>query len=124
MPTHMKFLVRKDSLTEGSAKAAKAYKAKVASLTSEKADLQARIQSSTEDVGKLKSDLRHTSTAKARAEDKEKKAQEGLRVAEGETGYYLSKRRDSLNTKIKLNRMKKSRNHKHMTSHIREKPIK
>ena len=33
---------------------------------------------------KHKSDLRHASIAKARAEDKEKKAQEGLRVAEDE----------------------------------------
>ena len=33
---------------------------------------------------KYKSDLRHASTAKARAEDKEKKTLEGLRVAEGE----------------------------------------
>ena len=33
---------------------------------------------------KHKSDLRHTSTAKARAEDKEKKARESLRVAKGE----------------------------------------
>ena len=95
----MNYLVRKASLTEGSAKAVKAYKAKVASLTSEKVYLGAQIQSSTEDVRKLKSDLRHTSTAKARAEDKEKKAREGLRGTEGETGYYLSKRRDSLNTK-------------------------
>ena len=99
MATHKKCLARKASLTEGSAKAVKAYKVKVGSLTSEKADLRARIQSLTKDIGKLKSDMRHTSTAKARAEDKEKKAREGFRVAEGKTGYYLSKRRDSLNTK-------------------------
>ena len=69
----MKSLARRTSLTEGSAKATKAYKAEVASLTSERADLRVRIQSLTEDVVKHKSDLRHTSTAKARAEDKERR---------------------------------------------------
>ena len=52
----------------------KAYKAKVASLTSEKADLRARMQRLAEDAVKYESDLKHTTTAKARAEDKEKKA--------------------------------------------------
>ena len=33
---------------------------------------------------KLKSDLRHTMTARARAEGREEKARDGLRVAEGE----------------------------------------
>ena len=68
----------------GHAKAAKAYKVKVASLTSERSNLRTRVQSLTEEAVKLKSDLRHTSTAKARAKDKETKAREGLRVAEGE----------------------------------------
>ena len=71
-------------MNEGSAKAVKAYKDKVNSLTSERADLRARIQSLTEDVVKHKSDLRHASTTKERVEDKEKKAREGLRFAEGE----------------------------------------
>ena len=64
----------------------RAYKAKIASLTSERAELQARIQSLTEDVAGYKSDLKHTSTTKARAEDREKKAIEGLRVVEDELG--------------------------------------
>ena len=72
------------SLNEGAARAVKAYKDKVTSLASERADPLARIQSLIEDVVKHKSDLRHASTAKARAEDKEKKAREGLRVIEGE----------------------------------------
>ena len=59
--------------TESSAKAARAYKAKVASLTSEKAELGAQIQSLTDDVLGYKSDLKCTSTAKARVEDREKK---------------------------------------------------
>ena len=71
-------------MNEGSSRAAKAYKDKVTSLTSERADLRARIQSLTEDVVKHKSGLRHASTAKVRVEDKEKKAREGLKVAKGE----------------------------------------
>ena len=39
--TYTKGLARKASFTEGSARAAKSYKAKVASLTSERAGLQA-----------------------------------------------------------------------------------
>ena len=74
MATYTKSLARRASSTESSAKAAKAYKAKVASLTSEKAKLQARIQSLTEDVVKHKSDLKQTLTTKARAKDREKKA--------------------------------------------------
>ena len=63
MATHMKSLSRRAILTEGSFRAAKAYKAKVTSLTSKKVDLQARLQSLTEDVVKHRSDLRYTSTA-------------------------------------------------------------
>ena len=84
MDTYIKSMARRASLTESPTKAAKAYKPKVASLTSEKAELRARIQSLTEDVVKHKSDLKHTLTAKARAEDKENKAREGLRVAKDE----------------------------------------
>ena len=101
----MKSLARRASLTEGSIKATKAYKAKVASLTSEKADLQARIQSLSEDVVKHKSDLRHTLTAKARAKDKEKKAREGLRVVKGELRVVreeLQAARDELRIKATM----------------------
>ena len=38
----------------------------------------------TEEAVKLKSDLRHTSMARALAEGKEEKARDSLRVAEGE----------------------------------------
>ena len=71
-------------MNEGYAKVARAYKAKVASLTSEQAELRARMQSMTEEAVKLKSDLRHTLMTRARAEGKEEKAREGLRVVEGE----------------------------------------
>ena len=42
------------------------------------------MQNMTEEVVKLKSDLRHTTMARARAEGREEKARNGLRVAEGE----------------------------------------
>ena len=80
----MKSLARRASLTEGSARAVKFYKAKVSSLTSEKADLRAHIKDLTEELVKHKSDLKHTLVARARAEDKEKKARKDLRVAEDE----------------------------------------
>ena len=72
------------SSAESSVKAAKTYKAKVASLISEKAELRARIQGLIEDVVTHKSDLKHTSIAKVRAKDQEKKAIEGLRVVQDE----------------------------------------
>ena len=80
----MKGLARRVSLNEGSAKAAKSYKAKVASLTSEKAGLRARIRDLTEELVKHRSDLKHASTARAWAEDKEKKAWNDLMVAKDE----------------------------------------
>ena len=73
MATYMKSLVRRASFAEGFARAAKVYEAKVASLTSKKADLRARMQRLVEDAVKYESDLKHTTTAKVRAEDKEKR---------------------------------------------------
>ena len=46
--------------------------------------LRDRMQNMTEEAVKLKSDLRHTTMAQARAKDMEERAQGGLRVAEGE----------------------------------------
>ena len=80
----MKSLARRASFAEGSARAVKVYKAKVASLTSEKANLRARMQRLVEDVMKYEFDLKHTTIAKARAEDKEKKARGKLWVVEDE----------------------------------------
>ena len=80
----MKGLARRASLTEGSTKAAKSYKAKVASLTSERANLQARIRELTEEIMKHRSDLKHSFVARARAEDKEKDARRDAKVAEDE----------------------------------------
>ena len=80
----MKSLARRACLTEGSARAVKFYKAKVTFLTSEKAGLRAQIKDLTEELVKHKSNLKHTSMVRARAEDKEKKARKDLRVAEDE----------------------------------------
>ena len=84
MATYMKSLARRASLVEGSIKAVKASKSKVTSLTSENVDLRARVQRLVEDVVKYESDLKHTTTAKAGAENKEKKARGELRVVEDE----------------------------------------
>ena len=91
---HLKSLAKRARLNEGRVKVARAYKAKVASLTSEQAELRARMQNMTEEAVKLKFDLRHTSTARGRAEGREEKAREGLRVAESE----LREVRDGLHT--------------------------
>ena len=84
MPTYVKGLARRASLTECSARAAKSYKAKVASLTSERAGLQAQIREQTEELMKHRSDLKHASEVRARAEDKEKEARKDTKVAEDE----------------------------------------
>ena len=84
MATHLKSLEKRARLKEGHVKAARAYKARVASLTSEQDELRARMQNMMEEVVKLKFDLRHTSMALAQAEGREEKARDGLRVAEGE----------------------------------------
>ena len=82
--THLKSLAKRASLNEGRAKAARAYKAKVASLTFKRAELRARIKSMMEAAVKLKYYLRHTLKERAGAEGREEKAREGLRVTEGE----------------------------------------
>ena len=70
------------NLTEGSSRAAKSYKAKVASLTSKRAGLVAQIRELTEELVKHRYDLKHTSVARAWAEDKEKEARKDAKVAE------------------------------------------
>ena len=84
MATYAEGLARRASLTEGSSKAAKSYKAKVASLTSERASLQAQIRELTEEPLKHRFDLKHALAARARAEDKEKEAQKDANIAEDE----------------------------------------
>ena len=65
----MKILAKRACFSEGFARAVKAYKAEVASLTSERADLRVQVRNLTEDVVKYKSNLKHTSTTKSRAEE-------------------------------------------------------
>ena len=60
MATHLKSLEKRARLNEGHVKAAKAYKARVPALTSERAEL-------IEEAVKLRSDLRHTTMTKVRA---------------------------------------------------------
>ena len=84
MATYAKGLARKASLTESSSRAAKSYKAKVSSLTSERADLRAQIRDLTEELVKHMSDLKHASVERARAEDKEKEARNDVKVVEDE----------------------------------------
>ena len=94
MATHLKSLEKRASLNEDHVKAVRAYKARVASLSSERAELRARKQKKMEEVVKLMSDLRHTAMARARAEGREEKARDGLRVAKGK----LREVRDGLQT--------------------------
>ena len=82
MATHLKSLAKKANLNEDYAKAARVYKARVASLTSERAKLRDRVQSMNEEAVKLKSDLRDTLSARNRAEGREDEARNNLRVAE------------------------------------------
>ena len=63
--TYVNSLAKRACFSKGSVRAMQAYKAEVASLTSERAELLAQVQCLTEDVVKHKFDLKHTSTAKS-----------------------------------------------------------
>ena len=82
--THLKGLANKAKLNEKHVKIARIYKAKVASLTSERVRLQERAQHMTEEIERLKSDLKHTSSARALAERREDEVRSSLTTAEGE----------------------------------------
>ena len=56
----------------------------MASVTSERAELRDRVQRMIEDAVKLKSDLKHTTLAHTRVEDREDEARNSLRAIEGE----------------------------------------
>ena len=84
MATHLKSLAKKAKLDEGRAKAARVYKARVASLTSERTELRDQVQRMAEEAVKLKSDLKHTTSARSQSEDREDEAQNSLRAAKGE----------------------------------------
>ena len=82
--THLKSLPKKAKLDEGHAKAARVYKVRVASLTFERTELRDRVQRMTKEVVKLKYDLKHTTSARARSEGREDEARNNLRAAKGE----------------------------------------
>ena len=82
--THLKGLVEKAKLNEKHVRIARIYKEKVASLASERDELLERTQHMTEEAERLKSDLRHTTSARARAESKEDEVRSSLTTTEGE----------------------------------------
>ena len=82
--THLKGLAKKAKLNERHVKTTRVYKARVASLTSERTELQERVQRMTEEAERLKYDLKHTMSARARAESREDEARNCLTVVEGE----------------------------------------
>ena len=84
LATHLKGLAEKAKLNEKHVKIARIYKAKAASLTSERTELQERTQLMNEEVERFKSDLKHTSSARARAEGREDEVWSSLTAAEGE----------------------------------------
>ena len=90
MATHLKSLAKKANLNEGHVKAARVYKARVASLISERAKLGDQVQSMTEEAVRLKSDLRHTLSARARADGREDEARNSLRAVEVERSGWTA----------------------------------
>ena len=58
--THLKGLAEKAKLNEKHVRITRIYKAKVATLTSERTELQGRAQHVSEEMERLKSDLKHT----------------------------------------------------------------
>ena len=82
--THLKGLAKKAKLNERHVKAARVYKARVASLSSERTELQNRVQRMSEEAKRLKYDLKHTMSARALAEGREDEVRNNLTVDEGE----------------------------------------
>ena len=82
--THLKGLAEKAKLNEKHVKIAWVYKARMASLSSERTRLQERAQRMTEEVERLKYDLKHTTSARVRAESREDEVRSSLTAAEGE----------------------------------------
>ena len=69
--THLKGLAEKAKLNGRHVRATRVYKARVASLTTERTELQERVQHLTKEVERLKYDLKHTTSARAGAESRE-----------------------------------------------------
>ena len=77
-------MAQKAKINERHVKAARVYKARVASFTSERTELQERVQRMTEEAERLKSDLKHTMSALARAESREDEVRNSLTAVEVE----------------------------------------
>ena len=82
--THLKGLAKKAKLNERHVKAARVYKARVASLTSERTELQERVQRMTEEVERIKYDSKHTMSARDQVEMREDEVRNSLTAVEGE----------------------------------------
>ena len=82
--THLKGLAEKAKLNERHVKVARVYKARVASLISERTELQEPVQRMIEEAERLKFDLKHTISACARAEGREDEVRNNLSAVEGE----------------------------------------
>ena len=82
--THLKGLAEKAKVNEKHIRIARVYKARAASLTYERIELQEQAQCMTEEVERLKSDLKHTISARARAESREDEVRNSLTAVEGE----------------------------------------
>ena len=82
--THLKGLADKAKLNEKHVKIARIYKAKAGSLASERTELQQRAHRVTEEVERLKSDLKHTTSARAQAQSREDEVRSSLSAVEGE----------------------------------------
>ena len=82
--THLKGLADKAKLNEKHVKITRIYREKAAFLTSEGTELQERAQCMTEEVERLKSDLKHTTSARAQAESREDEVLNSLMAVEGE----------------------------------------
>ena len=81
--THLKGLAEKAKLNEKHVKIARVYKSRAASLTSKWTELQEWAQRMTEEVERLKSDLKHTTSARVRAESREDEVRSSLTAIEG-----------------------------------------
>ena len=68
----------------GHVKAARVYKARVTAFIFAQDELRNQVQSMTEEAVKLKSDLKHTMSARVRAESREEKTWGSLKVEEVE----------------------------------------
>ena len=84
LATHLKGLAEKAKLNEKYVRIARIYKAKAASLTSERTEVQERAQHMYEEVERLKSDLKHTTSARGRTESREEEVRSSLTGTEGE----------------------------------------